>query len=75
MESAEKCSSSSASMDGTAAMDVGGVMFLSKRLKDVDAMKTTCYRSSFTLEISCCGWRWVGKSDIEMWMVVECGIG
>ena len=55
MEGAEKCNFGSASTDGTVAMNIDGVMFLMKRLEDVDVMKTTNYGSSFVLEKSFCG--------------------
>ena len=48
--------------------------FLVRQLDDVAKMKTTNYGSSFALEIGCCGQRWVGGSDMEMWMVTECGM-
>ena len=74
MEDAMKSSSCGASTDGTAAMVMDGVTFLVERLEDVDVMKTTNYRSSFALEKSCYGQRWVGGSGMEMWMVTECGM-
>ena len=73
MEDAMKSSSCGASTDGTAVMDMDSVTFLVKQLEDVDAVKTTCCGWSFALELSCCGRRWVGGSDMEMWMVMECG--
>ena len=48
-------------------------MFLAKQLEDDNVMKTMNYGSSFALEISYYGWRWVGGSGMEMWMVTECG--
>ena len=75
MEDALKGSSSGASTDGTTAMDVDDVTFLLKRLEDVDATKTVCCGSSFVLEISCYGRRWVEGSDMGIWMVMECGMG
>ena len=74
MEDVMKSNFNGASTDGTAAMDVDGVMFLVKRQEDVDAMKTTSYGSSFMLEIGCCGRRWDEGSGMEVRMVAECGM-
>ena len=74
MEVAMKSSSSGASMDGTATMDVNGVTFLMRQLEGVNVMKTTNYGSSFALEIGYYGRKWVGWSGMEMWMVAECGM-
>ena len=60
MEDALKGSSCGASTDGTTAMDVDGVAFLVKQLKDVDATKTTCCGSSFrwrAIAVDGVGWR------------------
>ena len=74
MEDAMKSNSCGASTDGTAAVDVDGILFLTKQLGDVDAVKTMNYGSSFALEISCCGQRWVGGRGMKMWMEMECGM-
>ena len=52
MKNALRGSFCGTSLDGTATMDMDGVTFLVKRLKDVDVTKTTCCGSSFVLEIS-----------------------
>ena len=75
MEDALTGSSCGASADGIVVMDVDGVTFLMKRLEDVDAMKKKCCGLSFVLELSYCGQRWVGGSDMGIWMVMECGRG
>ena len=74
MEYAMKNSSCGASSDGTTIMDMDGVTFLRKRLEDINVVKTMNFGSSFVLEIGSCGWRWVGWSGMEMWMVAGCGI-
>ena len=53
MEGAEKCSSNSASTDGT-AKDVDGIAFLTKRLVDEDAMEMDVLWIVLSLERCCC---------------------
>ena len=55
MEGVEKCSSGSASMDGTIAMGVDGIAFLAKWLMDEDVMEMDVLQIIFSLERCCCG--------------------
>ena len=73
MKGMKKCSSCSASMEGTTVMDMDGVAFFVKQLEDEGVMKTNVLRIVLSLERCCYGRRWVGGNDIGMWMVTECG--
>ena len=55
MEGVEKCSSGSASMDGTTTIDVDGIAFLAKWLNDDGTMKTNVLRIILSPERHCCG--------------------
>ena len=54
------------SIDGSAAKDVDGVAFLTKRLEDEGEMEANVLRIILSLERCCCGGWWVGRIEMGM---------
>ena len=53
-------------MDGTAAMDMDGIVFLTKRLDDEGVMKTNMLQIILFVEETLLWMGWVGGSDLGM---------